>query len=252
VVESLAEQGLARGENGLRVIMMCEIPSNAVLTEHFLGSFDSFSIGSNDMTQLTLGIDRDSAPIAADFDERDPAVKHMLSLAILARRAQDKYIDIGGQGPSDRPDLAEWLLREGIGSMSLNPDTVIATWLYLAEEAHTPHEFGGTTDPKDRDISRPPRRWIPPALPPVGPTDPAMTAALTPLENAPCGYSTRSSREGNVRAQKSGSRGFQLWALFTEPSSGARFRLFPNRRKITLATVGVPILRQSQCTSEIG
>ncbi len=135
VVEALAAQGLARGENGLRVIMMCEIPSNAVNAEAFLEHFDGFSIGSNDMTQLTLGIDRDSALIAADFDERDPAVKHMLSLAINACRKQGKYVGICGQGPSDHPDLADWLLKEGIGSISLNPDTVIETWLYLAEQA---------------------------------------------------------------------------------------------------------------------
>ncbi|HSQ08416.1 MAG TPA: phosphoenolpyruvate synthase [Chromatiaceae bacterium] len=137
VVEALADQGLARGENGLRVIMMCEIPSNAVNAAAFLEHFDGFSIGSNDMTQLTLGIDRDSALIAADFDERDPAVKHMLSLAIAACRKQGKYVGICGQGPSDHPDLAEWLLEEGIGSISLNPDTVIETWLSLAERAKT-------------------------------------------------------------------------------------------------------------------
>ncbi len=135
VVEALAEQGLGRGVNGLRLIMMCEIPSNAVLAEQFLEYFDGFSIGSNDMTQLTLGLDRDSALIAVDFDERDPAVKHMLSLAIAACRKQGKYVGICGQGPSDHPDLAKWLLDQGIGSMSLNPDTVIETWLYLAEQA---------------------------------------------------------------------------------------------------------------------
>ncbi len=134
VVEALAEQGLGRGVNGLRLIMMCEIPSNAVLAEQFLEYFDGFSIGSNDMTQLTLGLDRDSALIAVDFDERDPAVKHMLSLAIAACRKQGKYVGICGQGPSDHPDLAKWLLDQGIGSMSLNPDTVIETWLYLAEQ----------------------------------------------------------------------------------------------------------------------
>jgi pyruvate,water dikinase len=137
VVEALAQQGLARGQNGLRVIMMCEIPSNAVNAAAFLEHFDGFSIGSNDMTQLTLGIDRDSALIAADFDERDPAVKHMLSLAIAACRKQGKYVGICGQGPSDHPDLAEWLLEQGIGSISLNPDTVIETWLSLAERAKT-------------------------------------------------------------------------------------------------------------------
>jgi pyruvate,water dikinase len=137
VVDALAEQGLRRGENGLRLIMMCEIPSNAVMAEAFLEHFDGFSIGSNDMTQLTLGLDRDSSLVAADFDERDPAVKRLLSMAIAACRAQGKYVGICGQGPSDHKDLAEWLLREGIESMSLNPDTVIDTWVYLAEQAKT-------------------------------------------------------------------------------------------------------------------
>jgi len=137
VVESLAEQGLKRGDDGLRLIMMCEIPSNAVLADEFLEHFDGFSIGSNDMTQLTLGLDRDSSLVAADFDERDPAVKRMLSMAIAACRARGKYVGICGQGPSDHKDLADWLLREGIGSMSLNPDTVIDTWIYLAEQAKT-------------------------------------------------------------------------------------------------------------------
>jgi pyruvate,water dikinase len=135
VTEALAEQGLRRGENGLKLIMMCEIPSNAVLAEQFLEYFDGFSIGSNDMTQLTLGIDRDSALVAADFDERDPAVKAMLSMAIRACRAQGKYVGICGQGPSDHADFADWLVKEGIESVSLNPDTVIDTWLYLAERA---------------------------------------------------------------------------------------------------------------------
>jgi len=135
VTEALAEQGLKRGENGLKLIMMCEIPSNAVLAEQFLEYFDGFSIGSNDMTQLTLGIDRDSALVAADFDERDPAVKAMLSMAIRACRAQGKYVGICGQGPSDHADFADWLVKEGIESVSLNPDTVIDTWLYLAEHA---------------------------------------------------------------------------------------------------------------------
>ena len=137
VVDALAAQGLRRGENGLRLIMMCEIPSNAVMAEAFLEHFDGFSIGSNDMTQLTLGLDRDSSLVAADFDERDPAVKRLLSMAIAACRAQGKYVGICGQGPSDHKDLAEWLLREGIESMSLNPDTVIDTWVYLAEQAET-------------------------------------------------------------------------------------------------------------------
>jgi pyruvate,water dikinase len=130
----LAKYGLKRGENGLRVIMMCEVPSNAILAERFLEHFDGFSIGSNDLTQLTLGLDRDSGMplLAADFDERDPAVKAMLSLAIKACREQGKYIGICGQGPSDNPDFAQWLVEEGIESMSLNPDSVIDTWQKLA------------------------------------------------------------------------------------------------------------------------
>jgi pyruvate,water dikinase len=133
VTEALAQQGLRRGENGLKLIMMCEIPSNAVLANQFLAYFDGFSIGSNDMTQLTLGIDRDSSLVAADFDERDAAVKAMLSMAIRACRKQGKYVGICGQGPSDHADFADWLVKEGIESVSLNPDTVIDTWLYLAE-----------------------------------------------------------------------------------------------------------------------
>jgi pyruvate,water dikinase len=132
VVALLAENGLKRGESGLRVIMMCEIPSNAILADRFLEHFDGFSIGSNDMTQLTLGLDRDSSIIAAQFDERDPAVKQMLRLAIQACRKAGKYVGICGQGPSDHPDLARWLVDEGIDSLSLNPDTVVETWLYLA------------------------------------------------------------------------------------------------------------------------
>ncbi|HET9700051.1 MAG TPA: phosphoenolpyruvate synthase [Burkholderiales bacterium] len=135
VVALLAENGLRRGENGLRLIMMCEIPSNALLAEQFLEHFDGFSIGSNDLTQLTLGLDRDSALIAELFDERDAAVKMLLRLAIQACRKLGKYIGICGQGPSDHPDLARWLMEEGIESMSLNPDTVVETWLYLAKEA---------------------------------------------------------------------------------------------------------------------
>jgi pyruvate,water dikinase len=134
VLELLAANGLKRGENGLRVIMMCEIPSNAILADAFLEHFDGFSIGSNDMTQLTLGLDRDSGVIAAQFDERDPAVKEMLHLAIQACRRAGKYVGICGQGPSDHPDLAKWLVEEGIESLSLNPDTVVETWLYLAKE----------------------------------------------------------------------------------------------------------------------
>jgi len=132
VLKLLADNGLERGKNGLRIIMMCEIPSNAILADQFLEHFDGFSIGSNDMTQMTLALDRDSGIIADDFDERDPAVKHMLHLAIAACRKADKYVGICGQGPSDHPDLAEWLVKEGIESLSLNPDTVVETWLYLA------------------------------------------------------------------------------------------------------------------------
>jgi pyruvate,water dikinase len=135
VLELLAANGLKRGENGLRVVMMCELPSNAVLADQFLEHFDGFSIGSNDMTQLTLGLDRDSGIIAATFDERDPAVKEMLHLAIQACRRAGKYVGICGQGPSDHPDLAKWLVEEGIESLSLNPDSVIETWLYLAKES---------------------------------------------------------------------------------------------------------------------
>ena len=133
VIDLLASHGLVRGENGLEVIMMCEIPSNAAVPELFLEHFDGFSIGSNDMTQLTLGLDRDSALVADAFDERDPAVKFMLGRAIEACRAAGKYVGICGQGPSDHPDLAEWLLEQGIASMSLNPDTVVDTWLRLAK-----------------------------------------------------------------------------------------------------------------------
>ncbi len=132
VVEQLAGHGLARGQHGLRVIMMCEIPSNALLAEAFLEHVDGFSIGSNDLTQLTLGIDRDSALVANQFDERNEAVKALLTLAIQACRRQKKYIGICGQGPSDHPDLARWLLEQGIDSLSLNPDSVIECWLYLA------------------------------------------------------------------------------------------------------------------------
>jgi pyruvate,water dikinase len=132
VVELLAANGLERGVNDLMVIMMCEVPSNAILADAFLEHFDGMSIGSNDLTQLTLGLDRDSAIIAGIFDERDDAVKALLSAAIRACKSAGKYIGICGQGPSDHPDLAEWLLSEGIESMSLNPDTVLETWLLLA------------------------------------------------------------------------------------------------------------------------
>jgi pyruvate,water dikinase len=134
VNEILQTNGLERGKNDLKLIMMCELPSNAILAEEFLEYFDGFSIGSNDMTQLTLGLDRDSSIIAHLFDERDGAVKKMMHLAITACRKQGKYIGICGQGPSDHPELARWLLDEGIESMSLNPDTVVETWLFLANE----------------------------------------------------------------------------------------------------------------------
>ncbi|MFM9902276.1 MAG: phosphoenolpyruvate synthase, partial [Polaromonas sp.] len=134
VTELLAEHGLKRGQDGLRLIMMCEVPSNAVLADQFLEYFDGFSIGSNDLTQLTLGLDRDSGLeiLAKDFDERDPAVKALLSLAINACKRANKYVGICGQGPSDHPDFAQWLKEQGIGSISLNPDTVIDTWKQLA------------------------------------------------------------------------------------------------------------------------
>jgi pyruvate,water dikinase len=135
VTELLAAHGLKRGENELKIIMMCEIPSNALLANEFLEYFDGFSIGSNDLTQLTLGLDRDSGLeiLAADFDERDPAVTTLISMAIKACKAQGKYIGICGQGPSDHPDFAKWLASQGISSISLNPDSVIATWKLLAE-----------------------------------------------------------------------------------------------------------------------
>ncbi|QIG43686.1 phosphoenolpyruvate synthase [Nocardioides anomalus] len=132
VIDLLAEHGLERGQNDLKVVMMCEVPSNAVIPERFLEHFDGFSIGSNDLTQLTLGIDRDSSLVAAGFDERNPAVLALLERAIKACKEQGKYVGICGQGPSDHPDLAEWLLEQGIESMSLNPDTVVDTWLRLA------------------------------------------------------------------------------------------------------------------------
>jgi pyruvate, water dikinase len=135
VLAIMRDNGLERGRNGLRVVMMCEIPSNAILADEFLKHFDGFSIGSNDMTQLTLALDRDSGLVMEAFDERDAAVKRMLHLAIQACRRQKKYVGICGQGPSDYPDLAEWLMQEGIESMSLNPDTVVETWLHLARAA---------------------------------------------------------------------------------------------------------------------
>jgi pyruvate,water dikinase len=135
VIALLKKNGLERGRNGLRIIMMCEIPANAILADQFLEHFDGFSIGSNDMTQLTLGLDRDSGIVAGQFDERDPAVKTMLAMAIQACRKAGKYVGICGQGPSDHPDLAEWLMEQGIDTISLNPDTVVETWLFLAKHA---------------------------------------------------------------------------------------------------------------------
>jgi pyruvate,water dikinase len=132
VVDALAAQGLRRGERGLKLVMMCEVPSNALSADAFLDLFDGFSIGSNDLTQLTLGVDRDSETVTGAFDERDPAVKALMAMAIGACRARGKYIGICGQGPSDHPDLAQWLIAQGIGSLSLNPDSLIPTWLHLA------------------------------------------------------------------------------------------------------------------------
>jgi pyruvate,water dikinase len=138
VIALLAENGLRRGENGLRIVMMCELPSNALLAEAFLAHFDGFSIGSNDLTQLTLGLDRDSGLVAEEFDERNAAVKVLLAMAIRACRKHKKYVGICGQGPSDHPDLALWLMEQGIDSLSLNPDTVVATWRALARPAGAP------------------------------------------------------------------------------------------------------------------
>lgn len=140
VVELLEANGLKRGENGLKLIMMCEIPSNALLADQFLEYFDGFSIGSNDLTQLTLGLDRDSSLVAESFDERDPAVKALLRMAIQACRKTEKYVGICGQGPSDHPDLAAWLVKEGIGTLSLNPDAVVETWLRLAGKEKVPED----------------------------------------------------------------------------------------------------------------
>jgi pyruvate,water dikinase len=133
VTQLLAHNGLERGKDGLTIIMMCELPTNALLADKYLDYFDGMSIGSNDMTQLTLGLDRDSAIVARLFDERDEAVRQLLSMAITACRKRHKYVGICGQGPSDHPDFARWLLEQGIESMSLNPDTVVETWLFLAQ-----------------------------------------------------------------------------------------------------------------------
>jgi pyruvate,water dikinase len=135
VTELLSLNGLKRGENDLKIIMMCELPTNALLADEYLEYFDGMSIGSNDMTQLTLGLDRDSAIVARAFDERDPAVKALLAMAISACRKRGRYVGICGQGPSDHPDFARWLLDQGIDSISLNPDTVVETWLFLGTPA---------------------------------------------------------------------------------------------------------------------
>ncbi len=135
VVELLAENGLVRGENGLRIIMMCELPANALLAEQFLQYFDGFSIGSNDLTQLTLGLDRDSGVIAHLFNESDDAIRQLMHMAISACKKQGKYIGICGQGPSDHPDFAKWLMEVGVDSVSLNPDSMFETWFYLAENS---------------------------------------------------------------------------------------------------------------------
>merc|ERR1712139_574174 len=134
VQEILTENGLARGENGLRVNMMAELPSNVFLADEFLEYFDGFSIGSNDLTQLTLGLDRDSGLVAQYFDERNPAVMKGLETLIKAAKKAGKYVGICGQGPSDHPDLAKWLMEQGIDSVSLNPDSVIPTWMFLGQK----------------------------------------------------------------------------------------------------------------------
>jgi pyruvate,water dikinase len=136
VTRLLAENGLERGVEGLKIIMMCELPTNALLADQYLEFFDGMSIGSNDMTQLTLGLDRDSAIMARHFDERDEAVRKLIAMAISACRRHGKYVGICGQGPSDHPDFARWLVDQGIDSLSLNPDTVVETWLYLAQPAN--------------------------------------------------------------------------------------------------------------------
>ena len=134
VINIMESYGLKRGENGLKVIMMCEVPSNAILADDFMEYFDGFSIGSNDLTQLTLGTDRDSGILADGFDERDPAVLKLIELAIDSAKKSKKYIGICGQGPSDHPDFADWLVAKGISSLSLNPDTVVNTWKQLTKK----------------------------------------------------------------------------------------------------------------------
>jgi pyruvate,water dikinase len=135
VIDLLEQNGLRRGVDGLKVIMMSELPTNALLADQYLDDFDGMSIGSNDMTQLALGLDRDSALVADLFDERDEAVKALLAMTINACKSRGKYVGICGQGPSDHPDLAQWLVAQGIESVSLNPDTVVETWMFLAGQA---------------------------------------------------------------------------------------------------------------------
>jgi len=134
VIQLMSQLGLKRGENELKIIMMCEVPSNAIIADEFMQHFDGFSIGSNDLTQLTLGMDRDSGILADGFDERNPAVTKLIEMAILSAKKSKKYIGICGQGPSDHPDFANWLVKQGITSLSLNPDTVISTWKNLTKK----------------------------------------------------------------------------------------------------------------------
>ncbi len=134
VISIMEQNGLTRGENNLKIIMMCEVPSNAIIADQFMEFFDGFSIGSNDLTQLSLGIDRDSGILADGFDEKDPAVIKLIEMAIASAKSKNKYIGICGQGPSDHPDFAEWLVNQGVTSLSLNPDTVISTWKQLTKK----------------------------------------------------------------------------------------------------------------------
>ena len=130
----MEKNGLKRGENDLKIIMMCEVPSNAIIADDFMKHFDGFSIGSNDLTQLSLGMDRDSGILADGFDERDPTVIKLIEMAIASAKKANKYVGICGQGPSDHPDFAEWLVKQGITSLSLNPDTVVSTWKQLSKK----------------------------------------------------------------------------------------------------------------------
>jgi pyruvate,water dikinase len=134
VISIMEKNGLKRGENDLKIIMMCEVPSNAIIADDFMKHFDGFSIGSNDLTQLSLGMDRDSGILADGFDERDPTVIKLIEMAIASAKKANKYVGICGQGPSDHPDFAEWLVKQGITSLSLNPDTVVSTWKQLSKK----------------------------------------------------------------------------------------------------------------------